>query len=184
MDNIKNIIESLLFVSDKPLKIEQIKIVLEEAETKEIRNALSEMMEEYDTRKSSFYLSEVANGFQLRTRPEYKKWISRLIQPSPFRMSSAAMETLAIIAYRQPIIRADIEHIRGVDSGGIIRNLMEKKLVRVLGRKDIPGRPLIYSTTKHFLELFNLKNLKDLPSVKEIAELKDLANIEDPTEEI
>jgi segregation and condensation protein B len=94
-----------------------------------------------------------------------------MLKPAPSRLSRAALETLAIIAYKQPIIRSDIEHIRGVDSGGVLRVLMEKKLIRVLGRREIPGRPLIYATTKHFLEVFDLKNLNDLPSPKEIEEL-------------
>ena len=98
-----------------------------------------------------------------------------MLQPSPQRLSKAALETLAIVAYNQPIIRADIEHIRGVDAGGVLRQLLERKLIRVLGRKEIPGRPLIYATTKLFLELFELKDLKDLPSPKEIEEMSAAA---------
>jgi segregation and condensation protein B len=116
-------------------------------------------------------LKQVAGGYQFRTQGRYNEWIKRLIRPNAPRLSKAALETLAIIAYNQPIIRSDIEHIRGVDSGGVIRMLMERKLIRVLGRKEIPGRPLIYATTKHFLEVFELKDLKDLPTPKEIEEL-------------
>ena len=101
-----------------------------------------------------------------------------MLQPNPPRLSKAALETLAIIAYKQPIIRADIEHIRGVDSGGILRLLLKRKLVRVLGRKEIPGRPLIYATTKRFLEIFDLRDLKDLPTPKEIEELGSEASDE------
>ncbi|MCP3872917.1 MAG: SMC-Scp complex subunit ScpB [Desulfobacteraceae bacterium] len=129
-------------------------------------------MDEYQARDGGFVLQEVAGGFQFRTRSRYNEWIKRLVQPSASRLSKAALEALAIVAYNQPIIRSDIEHIRGVDSGGILRMLMEKKLIRVLGRKEIPGRPLIYATTKHFLEVFDLKDLKDLPSPKEIKELE------------
>jgi segregation and condensation protein B len=113
----------------------------------------------------------VAGGFQFRTRPEYSQWVKKLIAPKPTRLSKAALETLAIIAYKQPIIRSEIEHIRGVDSGGVLRMLLEKNLIRVMGRKEIPGRPLIYGTTRHFLEVFELKNLKDLPTPKEIEEM-------------
>jgi segregation and condensation protein B len=113
----------------------------------------------------------VAGGYQFRTQSRYNEWIKRLIRPNAPRLSKAALETLAIIAYHQPIIRSDIEHIRGVDSGGVIRMLMERKLIRVLGRKEIPGRPLIYATTKQFLEVFELNDLKDLPTPKEIEEL-------------
>lgn len=168
MDDLKNIIESLLFVSDAPLSLDRFKEVLEVEDTKEIRQVLQQLSEEYDRREGAISLSEVAGGYQIRTRPEYHEYVKRLLKPSVSRLSNASLETLAIIAYKQPIIRADIEHLRGVDCGGVLRVLMEKKLVRVLGRKEIPGRPLIYATTKHFLEVFELKNLKDLPSPKEI----------------
>ena len=131
-----------------------------------------------------FYLSEVAGGFQLRSRPIYQEYIKRLLQPSPQRLSRAAMETLALVAYRQPIIRADIEHIRGVDCGSMLRQLMERKLIRVLGRKEIPGRPLIYATTKTFLEMFELKDLSELPSPAEIEKMgMTINNINSESEE-
>lgn len=171
MEDLKNIIESMLFVSEDPLTIDRIKNVLTFADTKEIRNALKVLLDEYESRKGGFFLHEVAGGYQIRTRPEYTEWIKRLVKPNPRRISKAALETLAIIAYKQPVIRSDIEHIRGVDCGGVIRMLLERKLVRVLGRKKIPGRPLIYATTKQFLETFDLKDLKDLPTPKEIEEL-------------
>ena len=176
MERIKNIIESLLLVADEPLTIDRIKNILDQAEKKEIENALEELSSEYENRKGGFFLREVAGGYQIRTRPEYREWIKRLIQPKPLRLSKAALETLAIIAYKQPIIRNDIEHIRGVNCGGILRMLLERKLVRVLGRKAIPGRPLVYATTKQFLEVFELKNLEDLPTPKEISELGDSAS--------
>ena len=176
MEDIKNIIESLLLVSEEPLKIDRIKNILTLAGKKEIQNALAELSSEYEDRKGGFFLREVAGGYQFRTRPEYREWIKRLIQPKPLRLSKAALETLAIIAYKQPIIRSDIEYIRGVNCGGILRMLLERKLVRILGRKAIPGRPHIYATTKQFLEVFDLKNLEDLPTPKEISELGDAAS--------
>jgi len=168
MEEIKYIIESLLLVAEEPLKIDRINNILTGAEKKEIQNALAELSEEYEVRKGGFFLREVAGGYQIRTRPEYREWIKRLIRTKTLRLSRAALETLAIIAYKQPIIRSDIEHIRGVNCGGILRMLLERKLIRVLGRKEIPGRPLIYATTKQFLEVFDLKNLKDLPTPEEI----------------
>ena len=174
MEALKNIIESLLFVADTPLSPDRIKEVLELEDTKDIRNALEQLAQEYEHRQCGIFLSEVAGGYQIRTRPEYHEYVKRLLKPNPHRLSNAAMETLAIIAYKQPVIRSDVEHLRGVDCGGVLRVLMEKKLVRVLGRKEIPGRPLIYATTKHFLEVFELKNLKDLPSPKEIERHADL----------
>lgn len=173
MDDLKNILESLLFVADEPLAIDRFKKILPEVETKQIRQAMTALAAQYIERGTSFYLEEVAGGYQLRTRPEYTKWIQRLVQPKPARLSRAALETLAIIAYKQPVVRADIEHIRGVDSGGVLRLLMERKLVRILGRKEIPGRPLIYATTKLFLEVFGLKDLKELPTPEEIESLGD-----------
>ncbi|MBW1724451.1 MAG: SMC-Scp complex subunit ScpB [Deltaproteobacteria bacterium] len=180
MEDIKNIIESLLLVTEEPLTIDRVKSILIEPGRKEVQNALTELAAEYEARKGGFLLREVAGGYQIRTRPEYREWIKRLIQPKPLRLSKAALETLAIIAYKQPIIRSDIEHIRGVNCGGILRMLLERKLIRILGRKEIPGRPIIYATTKQFLELFDLKDLKDLPTPKEIATLGDasLENME------
>jgi len=185
MENIKPIIESLLFVAEEPLTVDRIKSILAQAETAEILKAANELAAEYEERHGGFYLDEVAGGYQIRTRPEYTEWIKKLIQPKPLRLSKAALETLVIIAYKQPIIRSDIEHIRGVDCGGVLRVLLERKLVRILGRKEIAGRPLIYSTTKRFLEVFDLKSLRDLPTPKEIEDLgtaateKTAANIFD-----
>lgn len=170
MDDLKNIIESLLFVADEPLTIERLKQIISGAEAKALRAALEELTVDYETRLGGFYLNQVAGGYQIRTRPEYMEWIKRLLQPKPQRLSKAALETLAIIAYKQPVIRSDIEQLRGVDCGGVLRVLLERKFIRVLGRKEIPGRPLIYATTKRFLEVFGLKNLKDLPTPKEIEE--------------
>ena len=175
MENIKNIIESLLFVAEEPLTVDRLKRILAQADTKEIRRALDDIAAEYDARKGGFYLHQVAGGYQVRTRPEYSPWIKRLIQPKPLRLSKAALETLAIVAYKQPVIRSDIEHIRGVDCGGVLRVLLERNFIRVLGRKEIPGRPLIYATTRRFLEVFDLKTLKDLPTPKEIEELGNSA---------
>ena len=170
-EDLKYIVESLLFVSETPLRMDHLKGILEGEETRAIREAIDALMAEYEQRNGGFVLKQVAGGYQFRTQGRYNAWIKRLIRPNAPRLSKAALETLAIIAYNQPIIRSDIEHIRGVDSGGVIRMLMERKLIRVLGRKEIPGRPLIYATTKYFLEVFELKDLKDLPTPKEIEEL-------------
>ena len=185
MDDLKNIIESLLFVAEEPLSIEQLKQVLSLPDTKIIRQALNELIADYEGRQGAFTLHEVAGGYQFRSHPDYVPWIKRLLQPKPSRLSKAALETLAIIAYKQPMIRSDIEHLRGVDCGGVLRMLLERKLIRVLGRKEIPGRPLIYATTKQFLQVFDLKNLRDLPSPKEIEalgiETMDAVDPEDET---
>lgn len=168
MDSVKPIIESLLFVSKDPLTIDRIRTVLPHINTTEIRQALNELISEYELRCGGFYIRTVAGGYQFCTRPEHKEWIKRLYQTNPPKLSKASLETLAIIAWKQPIIRSDIESIRGVDCGGVLKILLEKKLIRVIGRKEIPGRPLIYATTKHFLEMFDLKDIKDLPTPAEI----------------
>ncbi len=168
MDHLKYIIESLVFVSEAPLSVDRLHAILDTVDRRDIRLALTELQGEYEDRQGGFRLQEVAGGFQFRTRAAHSDWIKKLLKPSPTRLSRAALETLAIIAYKQPIIRADVEHIRGVDSGGVLRMLLERKLIRVLGRKDIPGRPMIYGTTKAFLEIFNLKDLSELPSPQEI----------------
>jgi segregation and condensation protein B len=171
MEDIKNIIESLLFVAQEPLSVDRLKKILEHAQTSEIRKALEDISVEFEDRKGGFYLQRVAGGYQVRSRPEYSTWIKRLLQPRPFRLSKAALETLAIIAYKQPVIRSDVEHVRGVDCGGVLKVLLERGFIRVMGRKEIPGRPLIYGTTRRFLEVFGLETLKDLPTPKEIEEL-------------
>ena len=184
MDDLKNIIESLLFVAEDPLSVDRLANAIDLPDKRMIREALHTLMDDYEARQGSFVLREVAGGYQFRTRSQYVPWIKRLLQPKPSRLSKAALETLAIIAYKQPLIRNEIEHLRGVDCGGVLRMLLERKLIRVLGRKEIPGRPLIYATTKQFLEVFDLKNLKDLPTPKEIEALgkslvEDAGNGED-----
>lgn len=183
MEDLKNIIESLLFVAENPLTVDQIKQIVTLPDSKMIRQTLDELRQDYEGRQGAFSLHEVAGGFQLRTRPEYVPWIKRFLQPKPARLSKAALETLAIIAYKQPVIRSDVEQLRGVDCGGVLRMLMERKLIRVLGRKEIPGRPLIYATTKEFLQVFDLKNLKDLPTPKEIEALAREPDLEDDQQE-
>ncbi len=167
-EEIKHIIESLLFVSDSPLSVKRIQSVLDLRDKKCIEDALKSLNNEYEKRKGGFYLDEVAGGFQLRSRPEHKEWIKKMLGTGNARLSKAALETLAIIAYKQPVIRSDIEHLRGVDCGGVLRMLLERRLIKILGKKQIPGRPLIYGTSKRFLEVFGLKDLKELPSVSQI----------------
>jgi segregation and condensation protein B len=166
--SLKLIIEALLFSSDKPLTLKDIKDCLRDTDAKDIKSALAVLEHDFDVLERSFEIKEVAGGFQLRSRPEYGSYILRLLQSTPNRLSRAAMETLAIIAYKQPILRHEIEKLRGVDVGGILKTLMEKDLVKIMGRKDLPGKPLIYGTTKRFLEVFDLRDISDLPKMNEI----------------
>jgi segregation and condensation protein B len=166
--SLKLIIEALLFSSDKPLTVKDIKDVLPDTDSKDIKSALAILEHDFAAIERSFMLNEVAGGYQLRSRPEYGSYILRMLQSTPNRLSRAAMETLAIVAYKQPILKHEIEKLRGVDVGGILKTLMEKDLVKIMGRKDLPGKPLIYGTTKRFLEVFDLKDISELPKMNEI----------------
>lgn len=168
---LKSILESLIFISESPVPFDKLCGILEEYERDEIRSALTELQEEYGKTERGFFLAEVAKGYQFRTSEENADYVRRLYKTKVSRFSQSALETLAIVAYRQPITRAEIEYLRGVDSGGVIKTLLEKKLLKILGKKDIPGRPLIYGTTREFLEIFGLKDLKSLPTLKEIDDL-------------
>ncbi|MBF0449885.1 MAG: SMC-Scp complex subunit ScpB [Candidatus Magnetomorum sp.] len=164
MENLKYIIESLLFVSDMPIMLKQIHYIMPDVKMSDIRKAVEELTHEYNEREGSFYLSNVAGGIQLRTRSVYKEWIKRFIRSRPIRLSRAALEALAIVAYKQPVTRAEVDKIRGVDSGAIMRSLVENKLIRNIGRKEVAGRPMLYTTSRRFLEVFDLNDLKDLPA--------------------
>jgi segregation and condensation protein B len=165
----KAVIESLIFVSESPLSPDQIKEVLgEEVSKKEIERLLFELQEDCERTQRGVTLVEVAEGFQFRTRPQHAAWIKKLKKTKPVALSRPALETLAIVAYKQPIVRADVEKIRGVDSGGVLRTLLERKLIRILGKKDVPGKPLVYGTSKQFLEMFGLKDLSSLPTLKDL----------------
>ncbi|MFW6115396.1 MAG: SMC-Scp complex subunit ScpB [Thermodesulfobacteriota bacterium] len=170
-DSLALIVESLLFASGDPLTPRQIHNVLPEKSLKEIKEVLGELKEEYEGMKRSFTLVEVAEGYQFRSLPRYKPYIANLLGSTSTNLSKPALETLTIIAYKQPIIRQEIERLRGVDVGGILRMLLQKGLIKIVGRKPLPGRPIIYGTTKSFLETFDLKDLSSLPSLKEIEEL-------------
>lgn len=166
----KAIIESLLLVADGPVRPDRIALILE-IEVEQAVALLQELQQDYELAHRGFALQLVDGGFQFRTRPEYAEWIRRFRKSRPFRFSRAALETLAIVAYRQPVTRAEIDYLRGVDSGGVIRTLLDKHLIRILGKKDIPGKPLIYGTSREFLELFGLRDLTGLPTLKEFNDL-------------
>jgi segregation and condensation protein B len=169
--SLKLIVESLLFASDKPLNARDVHGVLPEVKLPDITSALRVLKYEYEALGRSFSLKEVADGYQFRSHSEYGPYILTMHQSSPSRLSRASLETLAIVAYKQPILRQEIERLRGVDSGGILKTLLEKGLIRIMGRKNLPGRPLIYGTTKKFLEVFDLRDLESLPKIKEIKAL-------------
>jgi segregation and condensation protein B len=166
---IKAIAESLLFSTDAPLSLRRLAEVIGVPQA-EVKPALALLHEEYAAPDRGVCLAEVAGGYQLRTVAEYADYVRKLIQEKPSRLSRAALETLSIIAYRQPITKAEIEVVRGVDVDGVLNSLLTKKLVRVVGRKDVPGRPWVYGTTPQFLELFGLNDLASLPPLPDIHE--------------
>jgi segregation and condensation protein B len=183
---IRSVVESLLFVADGPLTIQKLSEVLEGVDKKDIRSTLDALQAELENGRRGVRLVEVAGGYQLRTAKVNADWVKKFLGGRPARMGRATLETLAIIAYRQPITRAEIEAIRGVDVDGVIATLLERSLIRAVARKDVPGRPFLYGTTPEFLQLFNLKDLSQLPTLKEMAEmsLPDLPGEELPLEAV
>ncbi len=177
MSRLKNILEAILLAADRTLTVVHLESLFELDEERptrdEIRQALHEMADDYETR--GYELKQVASGFRLQVRQEYSTWVGRLWEERPARYTRALLETMALIAYRQPITRGEIEEVRGVSvSSNIIKTLLERDWIKVLGHKDVPGKPTLYGTTKEFLDYFNLKTLDQLPT---LAEIKDLDSI-------
>ncbi|MBA4321705.1 MAG: SMC-Scp complex subunit ScpB [Odoribacter sp.] len=172
MEETKAIIEAIIFASEFPISIDKIREVLHDVEKSEVTRILQGLIKEYQERRGGFLLQEVAGGLQFRTRADHSYWINKLMRGKPAILSHAAMETLAVVAYKQPVVKAEIDRIRGVDVGSSLKGLLEKKLVRIMGRKDVPGKPIMYGTTKKFLEVFNLKDLSELPTLKELKDLQ------------
>jgi segregation and condensation protein B len=166
-----SIVESLLFAADKPLTLKALGDLLGEHELGKVRAAIAGIEEAYGHR--GVQLQSVAGGWQFRTNPENATWVQKLLAQKPVRLTRAQLETLAIVAYRQPITRPEIDQIRGVDTGGTLKTLMDRLLIRILGKKEEPGRPMLYGTTREFLEFFNLSDLKDLPTLREFHELTE-----------
>ncbi len=171
---LKGAVEALLFASPAPLTPKRICQLMPGADRDVVKEAISLLARDINQPGRGIELVETAGGWRIQTRPEFADKIRLLRRKPAQRLSRAALETLAIIAYRQPVTRAEIEKTRGVDSSGTIRFLLEKRLIRITGRKDVPGRPLIYGTTRRFLEVFQLRDLKALPSQKELGPGKEL----------
>jgi len=162
-------VEAILFASDKPLSASKISEIAQLDGARQVHDAVDRLNELYEQTGRSFRIVEVAGGYQMQTLPAYNDVVSRLVGARrEAKLSQAALETLAIVAYRQPVLRADIEAIRGVSCGEVLRGLMEKNLIRIVGRADEIGRPMLYGTTKHFLEVFGLADLKDLPQIEQL----------------
>jgi segregation and condensation protein B len=166
-ERLKAILESLLFAAGEPVALTQLANALDSVPRESIRKALAEMAAEYGSGGRGVMLEEIAGGYQLRTPREHALYVRRLLAAKPPRLSRPLLETLAIIAYRQPITRPEIEQLRGVDSGGVLDTLIERALIKIAGRKEAAGRPMMYATTSEFLELFGLKDLESLPDLAE-----------------
>ncbi len=172
MEDLKRIIEALLFASPEPLSVARIKSILQGVETEEVTQALESLKDDYAQESRSFQMVEIGGGYQLATKPDYSVFVGKLVESrTRQRLSKAAMETLAVVAYKQPVVRSAVEGIRGVNADGVLRTLMERDLIRIVGRGDGPGRPLLFGTTREFLLQFGLNKLSDLPGMKEIEEL-------------
>ncbi|MBI2899568.1 MAG: SMC-Scp complex subunit ScpB [Planctomycetes bacterium] len=169
MDQLKPMVEAVLFVSDEPLSAQKIKDFIPDADVAAVKSTIDALRADYESSGRAFTIEEIAGGYRMLTRPVYADIIARLRKArAEKKLSQAAIETLAIVAYRQPIKRVDIEAIRGVQSGEILRALMERNLVRIAGRDTVPGNPVLYGTTKEFLEVFGLNSVTDLPKPEEI----------------
>jgi len=173
--DIKRILEAILFSADAPVGLDKLVDIIAEADRGEIRSALRELADECEAEGRAYALTEVAGGWQIYVRPEYAKWAKELYKGRiPPRLSQASLETLAMVAYKQPIVRAEIEAIRGVDSSGVLATLLRRGLIRIVGRAPGMGRALMYGTTREFLRYFGLNTVTDLPRLEEFAEVLGL----------
>ncbi|MBU1726677.1 MAG: SMC-Scp complex subunit ScpB, partial [Candidatus Omnitrophica bacterium] len=167
-DNIKPAVEALLFASEKPLTIDVIRKALDNLDAPIVRAALEELKSEYESSKRGMRLAEIAGGYLMVTSAEFAPFLKKLFKErSSERLSKPALETLAIIAYKQPLTRLEIETLRNVNVDGVMKSLLDKSMIRISGRKKVPGRPFVYGTTKQFLEHFGLRSLNDLPKMEE-----------------
>ena len=167
---LKGLLEALLFVSDRPLEIKDLARAAK-IDKKRVEELVEEIRHDYQNR--GVRLDEVGDGFAFRSNPAYSEYVRGYLSLRPVRLSRAQLETLSIVAYRQPITRPEVDDIRGVDAGPVLKGLLERDLVRIIGKKDEPGRPMLYGTTQTFLQVFSLKSLRDLPTLREFTELND-----------
>ena len=170
---IERIIESVLFAAAAPVSLRRLVEILAGPPSKEVQAAVVRLMQEYAPGQRGIQLREVAGGYQFRTARENAEWVRAIFREKPARMGRAALETLAIVAYKQPVTRAEIEAIRGVDVDGVLSTLLSRRLIKIAGRKEAVGRPLLYGTTPEFLEVFGLKDMNELPSLKELGPAPD-----------
>ena len=167
----RRIVEAIILASPEPIAPARIAAVLPRCNPSQVRTLVDELNAEYSEQRRAFEIWEVAGGYQLRSLPEFAPYLKQIQTTRPLRLSSASLETLAVIAYRQPVTRAEIEQIRGVDAGAVLRSLLDRQLVRIAGHREVAGRPIVYATSRRFLEVFGLAKLGDLPTLRAIEAL-------------
>lgn len=187
-NNLKSAIEALIFASEKPITVEQIKKVLDGLDAPSINRIITELKNEYEAQNRGIRVVEIAGGFQMITNSNFASFLKKLLKSrNSEKLSKPALESLAIIAYKQPLTKAEIESLRNVNVDGVMKSLVEKNLIRICGRKKVPGRPFVFGTTREFLEHFGLKSLQDLPKMEDftvLAQEKEAqAEIEPVTQE-
>jgi segregation and condensation protein B len=181
LDHLKAAVEALLFVSEKPVALEQLKAAIQGTGVAELREALSALMADYAKAGKGIVIVEIANGYQMLSSPDCAGYIREFYKTRhKEKLTKPSLETLAIIAYKQPVSRTDVELIRGVNSDGVVMHLLNKGLVKIVGRKEVPGRPYVYGTTQQFLEYFGLRSLDDLPKLEDFPSLMAHAQESEP----
>ncbi len=170
-DQQKRTVEAIVLASPEPIAPTRIAELIPRCNPSQVRSLVKELNGEYEQQRRAFEIWEVAGGYQLRSLPEFAPYLKQLKKIRSLRLSQAALETLSIVAYRQPLTRAEIEHVRGVDAGAMLRSLLERHLIRIAGHREVPGRPIVYATSRRFLEVFGLAKLGDLPALRDLVEL-------------
>jgi segregation and condensation protein B len=167
----RRIAEALILAAAEPVSAQRLAEIVPGVRTAQVQGLVDELNAEYAEQRRAFEVVEAAGGYQVRTLGEFAPYLQQTLSTRPLRLSPAALETLSVVAYRQPVTRAEIEHVRGVDVGAVLRSLIERHLVRIAGHREVAGRPLLYATTRRFLEVFGLARLEDLPTLRDLEEL-------------
>ena len=175
----RRIVEAVILASPEPIAPTRVAAVLPRCNPSQVRALVDELNAEYVETRRAFEIWEVAGGYQVRSLPEFAPYLKQIQKTRPLRLSPAALETLAVVAYRQPVTRAEIEHIRGVDAGAVLRTLLDRHLLRIAGHREVPGRPIVYATSRRFLEVFGLAKLGDLPTLRAIEALAEAGDEDD-----
>lgn len=179
----RRIVEAVILGSPEPIAPARVAAVVPRCNPSQVRAFVDELNAEYVESRRAFEIWEVAGGYQMRTLPELAPYLKQIQTTRPLRLSPAALETLAVVAYRQPVTRAEIEHIRGVDAGAVLRSLLDRHLLRIAGHREVPGRPIVYATSRRFLEVFGLAKLGDLPTLRAIEALAEAGDDDDVAED-